>query len=151
MSSSDPLMWRWYELQSMCPEADLARLRAEVAAGRNPRDAKVLLAKEIVERFHSPAAAEAAAAEFDAQFRGGAAPAQMPEFNLPGAGGRGLPIGALLKQAGLAPSTTEALRNVEQGGVRIDGVKITDRALHVASGTYVVQVGKRKWARVTVA
>jgi len=150
MSISDPLMWRWYDLLSMRGEDELLRLRREIDDGRNPRDAKALLAREIVARFHSAAAAESAAAEFDARFRGHEVPDRMDECTVAGDGTGGLPIGALLKQAGLAPSTSEALRNVEQGGVRIDGVKVADRALRIASGTYVIQVGKRKWARVTV-
>jgi tyrosyl-tRNA synthetase len=152
MRIPDTMMWRWYDLLSMRPEAEIAKLRQEVEhEGRNPRDAKASLAREIVTRFHSPQAADHAEAEFQARFRGGAAPEQMPELTLHCGERDGLAIGALLKQAGLAPSTTEALRNVEQGGVRIDGVKIGDRALTVVPGTYVVQVGKLKWARVTVS
>ena len=150
MRISDQLMWRWYDLLSMRAEDELARLRREVEHGRNPRDAKVMLAKELVTRFHSRAAADQAEAEFDARFRGGAAPAQMPEVTLDCGDQPGIGVGALLKQAGLAPSTSEAVRNIEQGGVRIDGVKIADRTLVIVPGTYVVQVGKLKWARVTV-
>ena len=151
MRIADTLMWRWYDLLSMRTEDEIARLRREVDGGRNPRDAKVALAKELVTRFHSAADADRAEAEFEARFRGGAAPERMPEITLTCGDRDTLAIGALLKQAGLAPSTSEALRNVEQGGVRIDGVRIADRALAVEPGTYVVQVGKLKWARVTVA
>ena len=150
MSISDDLMWRYYELLSFRPMSEVAALRRECADGRNPRDAKVALAQEIIARFHSPAAAAHALAEFEARFRAGAAPEDMPEVVLAADGG-GIGIAALLKQAGLAPSTSEAVRNVEQGGVRVDGQKIGDRAMQLPAGTYVVQVGKRKWARVTVA
>jgi tyrosyl-tRNA synthetase len=150
MSISDELMWRWYDLVSARDGDEVAQLKREAAAGRNPRDIKVLLAQEIVTRFHSAAAAEAAGREFMARFRGGEAPDDMPEVALQPDAGGGIGIAALLKQAGLAPSTSEAMRNIEQGGVRIDGVKVSDRALRIASGAYVVQVGKRKWARVTV-
>ena len=150
MRISDDLMWRWYDLLSMRGETELAKLRDEVAGGRNPRDAKVMLAKEVVARFHSARAADEAEAEFDARFRGGATPDNIPDVALQCGDRPGLGIAALLKQAGLAPSTSEAVRNVEQGGVRIDGSRVADRALVVAPGTYVVQVGKLKWARVTV-
>ena len=150
MSISDELMWRWYDLVSLRSNEELARLKRECAEGRNPRDVKVLLAQEIVARFHSRAAAEAATAEFDARFRGGAVPDEMPEFRFD-TGGQGLAITQLLKQAGLAPSTSEAVRNIEQGGVRVDGERVEDRSRVVAPGTAVVQVGKRKWARVTLA
>jgi len=150
MSVSDEQMWRWYDLLSMRSNEEIAQLRREAQGGRNPRDIKVLLAQEIVTRFHSARAAEEALAEFEARFRGGAAPEDMPEVILAAAGGV-IGIAALLKQAGLAPSTSEAARNVEQGGVKVDGQKVSDRALQLGAGTYVVQVGKRKWARVTVA
>jgi tyrosyl-tRNA synthetase len=149
MSISDEQMWRWYELLSLRGEDELAALRRAVDAGRNPRDAKVELAKEIVTRFHSARAAEAADLEFMARFKAGAAPETMPEFSL-ASQGQGVALTALLKHAGLAPSTSEAIRNVEQGGVRIDGEKVTERGRRIGPGTYVVQVGKRKWARVTV-
>jgi len=122
-------------------------LREQCAGGRNPRDAKVMLAQEIVARFHSPAAAETALAGFEARFRDGAVPENLPEMVLHGAP---MPIAQLLKQAQLAPSTTEANRNIEQGGVRIDGERIEDKALRLPAGTYVVQVGKRRFARVTL-
>ena len=150
MSISDEQMWRWYDLLSMRSNEEIARFRREAQGGRNPRDIKVLLAQEIVARFHSARAAEEALAEFDARFRAGAAPEDMPEVVLAAEGGR-IGIAMLLKQSGLAPSTSEAVRNVEQGGVKVDGQKISDRALQLGAGTYVVQVGKRKWARVTVS
>ena len=146
LSISDTLMWRWMALLSFCPSVEQAALRAEVLAGRNPRDAKVLLARELVTRFHSVAAADAAEADFNLRARGGI-PDDMPELTLSGAP---LAIGALLKQAGLAASGSEALRLVEQGGVRIDGAVVSDKALKVSAGTVVVQVGKRKFARVTL-
>ena len=147
MSISDPLMWRYFELLSFRSLAQIAQLREQCAGGRNPRDAKVMLAQEIVARFHSPAAAETALAGFEARFRDGAVPENLPEVVLHGAP---MPIAQLLKQAQLAPSTTEANRNIEQGGVRIDGERIEDKALRLPAGTYVVQVGKRRFARVTL-
>jgi tyrosyl-tRNA synthetase len=149
MSISDEQMWRWYDLLSMKGEDELSTLRQAVADGMNPRDAKIGLAKEIVTRFHSAAAAEAAAREFMQRFQAGTAPAKCRRWrSIPQ--GMGVTIAALLKQAGLAPSTSEAVRNVEQGGVKIDGAKVSDRARLVTPGTYVLQVGKRKWARVTI-
>jgi len=150
MSISDAQMWRWYDLVSLRSDEEIAALRQQVSDGRNPRDVKVLLAKEIVTRFHSARQADLAESEFLARFSSGAIPNEMPEFTL-ASGGAGIAIAQLLKQAALAPSTSEAIRNVEQGGVRIDGTKVADRALLVQPGTYVVQVGKRKWARVTVS
>jgi tyrosyl-tRNA synthetase len=147
LSISDELMWRYYTLLSFRSEGEIAALRAEVASGRNPKEAKVLLAREITTRFHSAAAAEAAAADFERRARGGV-PDEIDEVAL---GGAPLAIGALLKQAGLAPSTSEALRLIDQGGVRIDGATIGDRGLKLAAGTYVVQVGKRKFARVALS
>jgi tyrosyl-tRNA synthetase len=147
MSISDVMMWRYYELLSFRPLAEIAQLRTEVGGGRNPRDVKVLLAQEIVARFHSQQAAEDALADFNNRARGGV-PDQIPEIALFGAP---LGIGQLLKQANLCPSTSEALRMVEQGGVRIDGATISDKGLKVGGGTFVVQVGKRKFARVTLA
>jgi tyrosyl-tRNA synthetase len=148
MSISDELMWRWYDLVSSRSSAEVAGFKREVAAGRNPRDIKVALAQEIVTRFHSKRAAEQALAEFEARFRGNAAPEDMPGVTVHAP--QGLPIAQLLRQAGLAPSTSEAVRNIEQGGVRLDGEKVADRAAVIGPGTYVLQVGKRKWARVTV-
>ena len=147
MSISDPMMWRYLELLSFRTLAEIAQFRAEVEQGRNPRDIKVLLAQEIVERFHSRAAAESALADFDNRARGGI-PDDIPEVALTGAP---LGIGQLLKQAGLCPSTSEALRMVEQGGVRIDGEVVSDKALKVEAGGFVLQVGKRKFARVSLA
>jgi tyrosyl-tRNA synthetase len=147
LSISDVLMWRWFTLLSFRPEAEIARLKAEVDGGRNPKDAKLLLAHEITARFHSTAAAEAAQADFDLRARGGV-PQDIPELSL---GGAPLTIGALLKQAGLAPSSSEAMRLVEQGGVRVDGATVSDKALKLPAGTYVVQVGKRKFARITLS
>jgi tyrosyl-tRNA synthetase len=146
LSISDTMMWKYFKLLSFRPEADIAALKQEVESGRNPKDAKVMLAKEITARFHSAAAADGAEQDFINRSRGGI-PDDVPEVALSGAP---LAIGALLKQAGLVPSTSEALRMVEQGGVRIDGVVVSDKALKVERGTVVVQVGKRKFARVTL-
>ena len=148
MSISDAQMWRWYDLVSQRDADEIAALKRQAADGRNPRDIKVLLAKELVTRFDSAREAELADFDFMARFRAGAIPDEMPAFTL--AAGDGLNIAALLKQAQLAPSSSEAIRNIEQGGVKIDGEKVSDRTLSVKPGTYVVQVGKRKWARVTV-
>lgn len=147
LSISDSLMWRYFDLLSFRSEAEIAKLKAEVAGGRNPKDAKVLLAKEITTRFHSAQAADAAEGDFNNRAKGGI-PDDIPEVALSGAP---LGIGALLKQAGLVPSSSEGLRMVEQGGVKIDGTTISDKALKVEAGTMVVQVGKRKFARVTLA
>jgi tyrosyl-tRNA synthetase len=144
LSISDSLMWTYFKLLSHRPAAQIDALKAQVQGGRNPKDAKVQLAKEITTRFHNAAAADAAEEDFQRRASGGV-PDQIDEVHL---GGAPLALGALLKQAGLAPSTSEALRLVEQGGVRIDGVTISDKALKLAVGSYVVQVGKRKFARV---
>jgi tyrosyl-tRNA synthetase len=144
LSISDTLMWRWFTLLSFRSEAEIAALRAEIGAGRNPKDAKVLLAREITERFHGRAGADAAEADFANRAKGGI-PDEIPEIALSGAP---LGIGALLKQAGLVPSTSEALRLIEQGGVRLDGAVVSDKGLKLGAGTVVVQVGKRKFARV---
>ena len=150
MSISDPLMWRYYELLSFRPEAEIAALRRACDEGANPRDAKVTLAEEIVARFHSQAAADAARAAFDARFRQGATPSDMPEVTLH-ANGAGMPIAQLAKQAGIVESTSEALRLIAQRGLKIDGDVVGDKSLVVGSGTtVVVQAGKRKFARVTV-
>ena len=146
LSISDELMWKYFTLLSFRPEAEIAKLRAEVGAGRNPKDAKVMLARVITTRFHGAAAADAAEQDFQRRAAGGV-PDEIPSVAL---GGAPLAIGALLKAAGLAPSTSEALRLVEQGGVRIDGAVVSDKALKVGAGTCVVQVGKRKFARVTL-
>jgi len=147
MSISDVMMWRYYELLSFKSLADIAAYKAQVADGQNPRDIKVALAQEIVARFHSQQAAEEALADFNNRAKGGI-PDDIPEVSLVGAP---LGIGQLLKQANLCPSSSEALRMVEQGGVRIDGAVISDKALKVDAGTLVVQVGKRKFARVTLS
>ena len=149
LSISDTLMWRWYTLLSFRSEAEIAALRAEGEGGRNPKDAKVMLAKEITARFHSAAAADAAEQDFINRSKGGV-PDEIPEVSLALAGGAPLGIGALLKAAGLAPSTTEAGRLIEGGGVRVDSCVVSDKGLKLAAGTYVVQVGKRKFARVTL-
>ena len=146
MSISDTLMWRWYTLLSFRPEAGIAALKAEVEAGRNPMDAKVMLAKELTARFHGSAAADAAEVDFRNRAAGGI-PDEIPELAL---GGAPLAIGAVLKQAGLVPSTSEAMRLIEQAGVRVDGTAVADKGLRLPAGTYVVQVGKRKFARVTL-
>ncbi|MER1968765.1 tyrosine--tRNA ligase [Castellaniella sp. GW247-6E4] len=145
MSISDTLMWRYYELLSFRSLEDIGALQAEVVAGRNPRDAKVMLAQELVARFHSAREAERALEGFNARFRDGAIPENLPEVAVGGA-----PMGILkvLREAGLAASASEAQRNVEQGGVRVDGDRISDKSLQLPPGTYVMQVGKRKFARV---
>ena len=147
MSISDVMMWRYYELLSFRSLAELAQLKQEVADGRNPRDAKVALAQEIVTRFHSAQAAEDALADFVNRSKGGI-PDDVPEVALTGA-----PVGIaqLLKQAGLCPSTSEAMRMVDQGGVRLDGTVVSDKAVKIEAGTFVLQVGKRKFARVTLS
>lgn len=147
MSISDTLMWRYFELLSFRTEADIAGLQKAVADGANPRDTKVALAQEIVARFHSQKDAHEALARFEARFRDGAIPEDMPQVQVAGA-----PLGILkvLREAGLVASGAEAQRNVEQGGVRIDGDRIEDKGLQLPAGTYVVQVGKRKFARVTL-
>ena len=150
MSISDTLMWNWYDLLSLRPNAEIAKLKEECAAGRNPRDAKVLLAKEIIARFHSAKEADAAEAEFNARFRGGAAPSDMPEVTVQAETADGIGILQMIKEAGLAPSNTEAGRNVAQGGVHLNGDKVSDKGLRLKAGTYTLQVGKRKWAEVTV-
>ena len=150
MSISDELMWRYFELLSFRSLDEIAALRRECAEGRNPREAKVLLAQEIVARFHSPRAADDALAEFDARFRQGATPDSMPEVTIETAGA-GVPIAQMAKQAGIVGSTSEALRLIAQRGLKIDGDVVADKAQVVAAGaTVVVQAGKRKFARVTV-
>ena len=150
LSISDVLMWRWYALLSFKSEADIAVLKAEVQAGRNPKDAKVALAKEITARFHSPAAAEAAEQDFINRSKGGI-PDEIVEMQLPlGEGGAAVGIAALLKSAGLAASSGEGNRLIDGGGVRVDSCLVSDKGLKLAAGTYVLQVGKRKFARVTL-
>ena len=150
MSISDTLMWDWYNLLSLKSNVEIAQLKSECDNGRNPRDAKVLLAKEIVERFHDAKAADAAEAEFNNRFRAGAMPSDIPEVTVAAPDGE-IGIARLIKEAGLCPSTGEANRNIEQGGVRVDGDKISDRGLKLKPGQYTLQVGKRRWAKVTVA
>jgi len=150
MSVSDDLMWRYLELLSFRSLAQIANFREEVANGRNPRDIKVLLAQEIVARFHTQKAAEEALAEFEARFQKGVLPDDMPEITVASAEGH-IGIAQLLKQAGLVASTSEALRMIDQGGVKLDGAKIIDKALQIKAGAVVVaQVGKRKFGRITV-
>ena len=151
MSISDDLMWRYYELLSFRPLDEIARLKRECADGRNPRDAKVQLAQEIVARFHSAQAAATALADFEARFRDHAMPESMPEITLH-SGGKGLALPQLCKQAGLTASTSEAMRLIEQRGLKVDGEVVADKSLVVAAGSkVVVQAGKRKFARVTIA
>ena len=147
LSISDDLMWDWYTLLSFQSLEHIAQLKADIAAGGNPKHAKVALAKEITTRFHSAAAADAAEQDFTNRSKGGI-PDDIPEVSLSGAP---LGIGALLKQANLAPSTSEANRLIDGGGVRIDGTVISDRGLKLDAGSFVLQVGKRKFARVTLA
>ena len=147
LSISDDLMWRWFTLLSFRSEAEIAGLKKEVEAGRNPKDAKVMLAREITARFHSALAADAAEQDFGNRSKGGV-PDEIPAIRVAGAP---LGIGALLKQAGLAPSTSEAGRLIDGGGVRVDSSVVVDKGLKLDAGTYVVQVGKRKFARVTLA
>jgi tyrosyl-tRNA synthetase len=147
LSISDELMWRWYLLLSWRPESEIEALKCDVEQGRNPKEAKVMLAKEITARFHSAAAADAAEQDFIHRSRGGV-PDDIAEVSLSGAP---LAIGTLLKQAGLVPSTSEALRMIEQGGVRIDGAVVSDKSLKVERGVLVLQVGKRKFARVRLS
>jgi tyrosyl-tRNA synthetase len=147
MSISDVMMWKYYELLSFRSIQDLAALRAEVEGGRNPRDAKVALAQEIVARFHSQQAAEDALADFVNRSKGGI-PDDVPEVSV---GGAPLGLPQLLRQTGLCASSSEAMRMIDQGGVRIDGTVVSDKALQIEAGTFVLQVGKRKFARVTLA
>ena len=146
MSISDELMWDYYLLLSFRPVAEIDLMKQEVTAGRNPRDCKVLLAQEIVSRFHSSQAADKALEDFNHRAKGGV-PDDIPEVTLEGAP---LGLAALLKMAGLAPSTTEANRNIEQNGVKIDGAVVSDKTIKLEAGNYVVQVGKRRFAKVTL-
>ncbi len=147
LSISDVLMWRWYTLLSFKSMADIEALKKEIEGGRNPKDAKVALAKEITARFHGAAAADAAEQDFINRSKGGV-PEDIPDVPLVGAP---MGIGALLKAAGLAPSTSEANRLIEGGGVRVDSSVVSDKGLKLDAGCFVVQVGKRKFARVTLA
>mgnify|MGYP000645588871 FL=1 len=146
MSISDDLMWNYFTLLSFRPLAEIDLMKQEVAAGRNPRDCKVLLGQEIVARFHTDGAAEKALEDFNHRAKGGI-PDDIPELQLSGAP---LGIAALLKAANLVPSSSEANRNIDQSGVRVDGTVITDKTLKLNAGTYVVQVGKRRFAKVTL-
>ncbi len=149
MSISDDLMWRYYELLSFRPMSEVDDLRRRVDEGMNPRDAKIMLAEELIERFHDKAAAAKAHENFVARFRQGAMPDNMPELSL--GAGEGMPIANLLKEAGLVSSTSEAFRMIKQGAVKIDGEKIDDRNLVVSAGTnHVYQVGKRRFTRVVL-
>lgn len=151
MSISDTLMWDWYDLLSLRPNDEIAALKKECAEGRNPRDAKVMLAKEIVARFHSAAAADGAEAEFVNRFRQGAMPSEIPEVTVP-AGEEGIQIARMLKEAGLVSSTSDGSRMIEQGGVRIQGEGVSDKTLRFKAGEeLIVQVGKRKWAKIHLA
>ncbi len=151
MSVSDVLMWRYYDLLSFCGNAEIARLKQAVADGRNPRDVKVQLAQEIVARFHGQAAAVDALADFEARFRQGAIPDDIADVAIV-VDGDAIGLVQVLKQAGLTASTSEAMRMIEQGGVKIDGVKIEDKGLLLGrQPPFVVQVGKRKFARVTLS
>ena len=146
MSVSDDLMWRYYELLSFRANSEITQFKTDIDGGRNPRDVKVLLAQELVARFHTQKAAEDALADFEARFQRGAMPDEMPEVNVPAGG-----IAQVLKQAGLVGSTSEGMRQIEGGGVRINGEKVSDKSLQLAAGeTVVLQVGKRKFARVTL-
>lgn len=146
LSISDDLMWDWFTLLSFMHLDEIATLKAQVAAGRNPKDAKVMLAREITARFHSTALADAAEQDFIHRSKGGI-PEDIPEISLSGAP---MGIAALLKQANLAPSTSEANRLIDGGGVRVDGCVISDRGLKLDTGIFVLQVGKRKFARITL-
>ncbi|MEJ2393147.1 MAG: tyrosine--tRNA ligase, partial [Gammaproteobacteria bacterium] len=150
MRISDDLMWRYFELLSFRPLADIETLKSEMQAGRNPRDIKFELGRELVARFHSQAEAERAQQTFIDRFQKGALPEDIPEHRLSG-GEQGMPVANVLKQAGLTSSTSEALRMIRQGAVRIDGERIEDTGLIVASGTRAVfQVGKRRFARICI-
>lgn len=147
LSISDELMWRYFTLLSFREEAEIESLRAQAQAGRNPKEIKVLLAKEITSRFHNIAAADAAEEDFNNRSRGGV-PDEIPELQISGAP---LGIGMVLKQSNLAPSSSQAMRLVEGGGVRVDGCVVSDKGLQLGAGTYVIQVGKRKFARVSLS
>ncbi|HEX6792248.1 MAG TPA: tyrosine--tRNA ligase [Casimicrobiaceae bacterium] len=150
MSISDPLMWRYYELLSFRPQDEIAALRRACDEGRNPRDAKAMLAREIVARFHSKDAADAAQAEFDARFRQHVLPENMPEVTLH-VDGAGMPIAQVARQAGIVDSTSEALRLIAQRGLKVDGDVVADKTQMIQKGaTVVVQAGKRRFARVSV-
>ncbi|SHF76781.1 tyrosine--tRNA ligase [Vibrio gazogenes] len=146
MSISDELMWSYYDLLSFRPLSEIQQFKSDVAGGKNPRDIKILLAKEIIARFHDEAAADAAEQEFIARFQKGAIPDEMPEFTF----ASGIAIGNILKDAGLVGSTSDAMRMIRQGAAKAAGEKIQDTKWIPEHGTYVLQVGKRKFARVTI-
>lgn len=146
MSISDDLMWNYFECLSFRPLEEIAQFKEDMANGKNPRDVKILLAKEIIARFHSEADADAAEQEFINRFQKGAMPEEMPELEFEA----GMAIGNLLKEAGLVNSTSDAMRMIRQGAAKIDGDKIEDTKLVPAAGTAVYQVGKRKFARITL-
>jgi tyrosyl-tRNA synthetase len=151
MSISDDLMWRYFELLSFRTSAEIAGFRSEVEEGGNPRDVKVRLAQELVARFHGQSAAEDALAEFVARFQRGVLPDDMPEVNVH-VGGEGLPVFQVVKQAGLTGTTSEAIRMIGQGAVRLNGERVEDRGLMLHAGEKVVlQVGKRKFAAVVLS
>jgi tyrosyl-tRNA synthetase len=151
MSISDPLMWRYIELLSFESSATVAKWKTEVDGGRNPREIKVLFAKEIVARFHSSDAARRAEEDFEARHRHGELPGDIAEFTLAGGAG-GVTVTQTIKAAGLAPSVSEAQRLVDQGGVKVDGTRVSDRSLRFTAGqTFVLQVGKRKAARIRIS
>jgi len=151
MSISDSLMWRYFDLLSFRSSGEIAKLRREVEEGRNPRDIKVLLGQELVARFHDQRAAVDALSEFEARFQRGALPDDMPQVKVE-VGAAGLPVFQVIKQAGLTGSTSEALRMIEQGAVRLNGERVEDKGAILASGqTVVLQVGKRKFSAVTLA
>jgi tyrosyl-tRNA synthetase len=151
MSISDELMWRYFELLSFRPLTELKQFKQDVEQGMNPRDLKFLLAEELIARFHNQVAAVGAREDFIARFQKGAMPDEMDEISLV-AEGAGMPIASLLKAAGLIGSTSDALRMIQQGGVKIDGIKVEDRNLLIEKGiTAVFQVGKRKFAKITLA
>ena len=150
MSVSDTLMWRYFELLSFRSTAEIAQFRADIEGGRNPRDVKVLLAQELVARFHGQQAAEAALADFEARFQRNAIPDDLPEVRV-AVGATGLPVFQVVKQAGLTGTTSEAMRMIEQGAVRLNGERVDDKGLLLAAGeTVVLQVGKRKFAAVVL-
>ncbi|HAY10588.1 MAG TPA: tyrosine--tRNA ligase, partial [Thauera sp.] len=151
MSVSDTLMWRYYDLLSFRSSAEIAQLRADVDGGRNPRDVKVMLAMEFVARFHGQRAADEALADFEARFQRNAIPDDIPQVNV-SVGADGMPLFQVLKQAGLTATTSEAMRMIGQGGVRINGERAEDKALVLRAGeTVVLQVGKRKFASVVLS
>jgi tyrosyl-tRNA synthetase len=150
LSISDTLMWNWYTLLSFKSLEEIAALKREIEAGRNPKEAKVMLAKEITARFHSAAAADAAEQDFINRSKGGV-PDEIPEVTLSLSGAESLGIGNLIKMANLAASSSEANRHIDGGAVKVDGVLISDKALKLGAGVYVVQVGKRKFAKVSLA